>query len=121
MSEGPIGLHAIWNVKDVEAFRATAAELSELVQRNEPDAIFYHFFISEDQKTVNFHEWYSDSASALKHITGPEAAEFMPRFLQCGAIESFHVYGDADAPLREAIASMGSPIDPHMGGFHRVA
>lgn len=62
-----------------------------------------------------------DSASALKHVTGPAANEFIPRFLKCGDVEAFHVYGDVDAPLREALKAMSPPIDPHLGGFHRVA
>lgn len=121
MSQGPIGLQAIWNIKHAEPFKATAAELSELVQRNEPGAILYHFFLSEDQKTATFHEWYADSASALRHVTGPAATEFMPRFLENGDVKAFHVYGNVDAPLREALEALGPPIDPHLGGFHRVA
>ncbi|MEX2583634.1 MAG: hypothetical protein WD766_10185, partial [Gemmatimonadota bacterium] len=65
--------------------------------------------------------WYVDSVSVLNHITGPAATEFMPRFLKSGDIKAFHVFGEVDALLREALKVLGPPIDPHLGGFHRLS
>jgi quinol monooxygenase YgiN len=78
----------------------------------------YEWFVNDDGTAVHIHERYVDSSAALVHCAA-FAENFAGRFLACVDPTEFDVYGEPDAPTRDAIAGFG-PVQLRLwGGFAR--
>ena len=49
-------------------FKALMGEMVEATKSNEPNAMNYEWFISEDNATAHIYERYSDSAATMTHL-----------------------------------------------------
>ena len=109
------------NIKDgaLDDFKALMGEMVTATKSNEPDAMNYEWFISEDNATAHVYERYADSAATMAHLQwfGENAAE---RFLAAVEPTRFTVYGDPSTEVREALAGFGAAHYSQIGGFART-
>jgi len=114
---GPVA----WNLQlalregRLEAFRELMLEMVAST-RNEPGALGYEWFLSEDGAACHIHERYRDDAAAMAHI-GTFGSTFAERFLGCVEPLAMHVYGDPGAEVRSALDGLGAIYCGHFGGF----
>ena len=94
------------------------SEMVDATQRDEPGALHYEYFLSEDGRTCTVLERYADNAAVMVHLTN-FGAKFADRFLTIIAPERFAVFGPADAQVREALAGFGATHHAFAAGFHR--
>ena len=103
----------------LDDFKALMSEMVAATKSNEPNAMNYEWFISEDNATAHVYERYADSAAVMTHLQwfGENAAE---RFLAAVEPTSFLVFGDPSADVREALAGFGAVHYGQIGGFART-
>ncbi len=103
---------------ELDNFKTLMAEMIETTQNNEPGAMNYEWFISEDGSTCEIYERYSDSAATMTHLAS-FGANFADRFMGCVNPTRFIVYGDPSSEVREALAAFGAVHRGQIGGFAR--
>ena len=86
--------------------------------RDEPGAVSYEWFISDDGSTMHLYEKYVDSDAAIAHLTG-FMANWAGRFMGCVDVKGFTVYGNPSDAAREVMAPMGAKYLASWGGFAR--
>ncbi len=96
------------------------ALVSEMVEatRDEPGALTYEYFLSDDGSTCHIYERYADSDATMAHL-GNFGANFAERFMACFAPTSFSVYGPASAEVRGALEAFGATHYKMLDGFSR--
>lgn len=97
--------------------RALMAEMVASTM-NEPGALGYEWFVTQDGATCHICERYADSSAALAHL-GTFGATFADRFLACLQPTSFTVYGEPSAEAKAALDGLGAAYLGPLGGFHR--
>ena len=105
------------NDGELDNFKQLMNEMVEATQANEPGALNYEWFISEDGKTCHINEWFRDTAAHAAH--GQGFAKFADRFLACVDIVRMTVYGDPEPKAREALAGLNPTYLAGIGGFRR--
>ena len=93
-------------------------EMVAATQADEPGALHYEYYISDDKARVTVLERYRDSAAAMTHL-GNFGAKFADRFLTLFAPTRFTVYGPASDELRTALSGFGAVHMGHLKGFAR--
>ena len=106
------------NEGQLNAFRSLMGEMVEATQSNEPDALNYEWWISEDETTCHIYERYADSAALMTHL-GNFGANFAERFMSMVVPTGFTVYGNANDTVKEALAAFGPTYMGALGGFGR--
>jgi quinol monooxygenase YgiN len=104
----------------LDEFTSLMGEMVESTS-NEPGAVAYEWFVSDDGSHIYFYERYADSDAALAH-RGAFGENFAERFL--GAVDpaGFTVYGSPSDALREGLAALGPTYLGPFGGFpHRTS
>lgn len=86
--------------------------------RDEPGALIYEYFLSEDGGSCHIYERYADSDAVMMHL-GNFGANFAERFMGCFEPTSFSVYGPASDEVRSALAGFGAVHLNAMDGFSR--
>lgn len=107
-------------VKDgqLENFRSLMKEMVKSTKANEPGALIYEWFISEDGKTIHLYERYQDSEAVMTHLSN-FGEHFAQRFLNCVNISSMDVYGEPNEEVRKALTAQGATFLGSFGGFVR--
>lgn len=106
------------SVKDgkLDEFRALMDEMVAAT-KDEPGALIYEWFVSDDGTAVHIYERYADSDATMAHLGS--FAGFAPRFF--GAVDptGFYVYGNPNEATAEALTGSGAQIMGSLGGFAR--
>jgi quinol monooxygenase YgiN len=84
----------------------------------EPGALSYEWFISDDNASVHIYEKYVDSAATVAHMQA-FGEKWAGRFMGCLDVQRVTVYGDPDEMAQKAIAPMGGKQLATWGGFGR--
>jgi quinol monooxygenase YgiN len=103
-----------------EAFRVLMAEMVDATQADEPGALNYEWYISEDEQTCHIYERYADSAATMIHLQN-FGTKFAQRFMGAVRPTRIVVYGNASDTVRQALAPMGAVHMMEIGGFTRSA
>ena len=108
------------DIKDGELdnFKALMNDMIEATRADEPGALNYEWFISEDNETCHLFERYADSEAVLTHL-GNFRANFARRFMGCVQPKRLMVYGNVSDEARKALEGMGSAHMAPIGGFTR--
>lgn len=93
---------------DTAAFADIAERMSKLVRDQEPDAITYDWFASEDGSTFVLEEHYKDDAAFNLHMKN--IAALMPDFLAVAKIEKIIILGKISKEAGDMLAGMGSVV-----------
>ena len=80
-------------------FTALSAELSAMVDADEPGTLAYVWYLNDAGDEYLLYERYTDSDAFLRHVE--HVAPLMDRFQALGPIDSISVFGD---PTPEASA-----------------
>ena len=108
------------NINDGKSdiFKALMTEMVDATKADEPGAMNYEWFISDDAKQCHIYERYTDSAATMTHL-GNFGAKFAERFLGMVSPTRLTVYGDPSAEARAALAGLGAVHMEQIGGFAR--
>lgn len=101
-----------------DAVEPLVSELSAATKSDEPGALTYEYYISDDKSRVTVIERYTNNAAAMVHL-GNFGAKFADRFLATFAPTRLVVYGPAEADLRAAVEGFGAVHMDYLVGFHR--
>ena len=107
-------------IKDGEfdTAKALMGEMVDATKANEPGALAYEWFASDDGTAIHIYERYADSAATLTHL-GTFGEKFAERFMAIAEPTRLVLYGDPSAEVREALAPMGAIHLAQIGGFAR--
>lgn len=103
---------------DIDAVEQLVDEMVEATRANEPGALIYEYYLSEDRSRCSVVERYADSAAVMVHLKNFED-HFAERFFALFEPSLFRVYGPADDDVRHALGSLGATFDIGVGGFIR--
>ncbi len=101
-----------------EAFKDLMNEMVEATKANEPGALIYEWFVSDDARHCHIAERYADSDAVMTHLAS-FGEKFADRFLAILQPTRFVVYGNADSQVRQALAGFGAVHMEQIGGFAR--
>ena len=102
----------------LDDFRTLTNEMVEAT-KDEPGALVYERFISDDEETVWVYERYRNSEAAVEHLK-KFASLFGPRFSTMVTRERFTVFGSPSNELREILDGMDATYLDHLAGFSRT-
>lgn len=105
----------------LEEAKAAFKELAAFVEDNEPRVMTYEVFFNADETLVTVIQAHPDSASMEFHVK--EGAELFKRFAGLLEMRTMDVYGEASAPLLDAMRAKAQMLgasgvgvhDPHAG------
>ncbi|MBS1517521.1 MAG: antibiotic biosynthesis monooxygenase [Bacteroidetes bacterium] len=108
------------NIKEgeTENLKNLMTEMIDYTKENEHGALYYEWSVSEDGKSCNLFERYSDSEATLKHLDS-FGKNFAQRFMSILEIRKFVVYGNPDENVVNALNKIGAKIMKPLGGFNR--
>ena len=86
--------------------------------REEPGALTYEYFLSDDGSACHIYERYENSNAVMAHL-GNFGAHFADRFMGCFAPKSFSVYGPVSDEVRAALDGFGAAYLDTLDGFRR--
>lgn len=102
----------------LDAFRALTEAMVEAT-KDEPGALVYERFVSDDGRAVHLYERYADSAAALTHLR-MFADRFSARFGALAERRRVSVYGDPSPELRASLDRIGAVYLAPFAGFSRA-
>jgi quinol monooxygenase YgiN len=102
---------------EMDNFKAVMNEMVKVTQANEPGAMNYEWFISEDGKSCHIYERYVDSAAVMAHSAVLE--HLGERLWATVQPTRCTVYGNPDAELKKEIIASGAVILAPIAGFAR--
>jgi len=102
-----------------DALTALMREMVSATQANEPGALNYEWFISEDNTRCYIHERYADSAAAMTHIKN-FGQYFAQRFMATVEVTRLMAYGNPTDEVKEALRGLGGVFMATFGGFART-
>ncbi len=103
---------------ELDNFKALMNEMVDATRANEPDAMNYEWFISDDERSCHLYERYVDSAATMTHL-GSFGQYFAERFLAAVTPTRLVVYGDPNDEVRAALSAFGAVHMAQIGGFAR--
>jgi quinol monooxygenase YgiN len=99
----------------LDAFKALVKDMVAATQANEPGALNYEWFISEDGTRCHIYERYADSAAVMTHLG--TFATFGERWATTLDVTGMTLYG---TPSDEVMATLKPPVVmAPLGGFVR--
>lgn len=101
-----------------EAVLPLISEMVIATRENEPGALTYEYYLTEDKSRCTVLERYADSDALMTHL-GNFRTHFAERFFKTFAPVRFTVYGPANDTVRSALSELGATFDSRIGGFHR--
>lgn len=101
----------------IEQLEALTAEMVAST-RNEPGALCFERFVSDDRQTVHLYERYLDSTAAVEHLQTFQQT-FAARFAALVERREFHVFGSPSSQLREQLSGYGAKFFELLDGFSR--
>jgi len=121
--DGSISNEVSWNLQlavrsgQLEAARALMGAMVASTLE-EPGAIGYEWFVSDDGSICHLDERYADSEAALHHA-GNFGGKFAERFMACFEPTGFYVCGAPDPEARVALDTLGAQYLGPFRGFKR--
>jgi quinol monooxygenase YgiN len=101
----------------LDAFKALMHDMVEATKANEPGALNYEWFISEDGTTCHIYERYADAAAALTHMAN--FAAFGERWAAAVEVTGATLYGTPNDEMKAMLAQSGGTAMAPLGGFAR--
>lgn len=105
------------NEGELDNLRALMEEMVAATEANEPGALAYEWWLSEDQSSCHIYERYADAEAVMVHM-GNFGKKYLSRFMSAVTPSQLFVYG-ADDNLKKALAAMGGQYYSWFGGFKR--
>jgi quinol monooxygenase YgiN len=102
----------------LDELEALMEEMSKATEADEPGALAYEWWLSDDDKTLHLYERYADSAATMVHL-GNFVSKFAQRFMGVVTPTGFTVYGDASDEVKGALADFGPTYMKQAAGFAR--
>jgi quinol monooxygenase YgiN len=99
-------------------FQALMAEMVAGTRRDEPGALDYEWFLTDDGRRLHILERYADGAAAMTHL-GNFGARYMKRFFDVLVPERITLYGAAGDDVRGALADLHPVVMRRADGFSR--
>ncbi|MGE5634168.1 MAG: putative quinol monooxygenase [Deltaproteobacteria bacterium] len=103
----------------IEEFKKLIQDMSRMVENKEPDTINYHFYLNRTETKCMVHETYTNSESALTHITGIASKTILPKIFNIAKINILDVYGNPSEELQKVLTSFNSQTFNLFTGFSR--
>ena len=103
----------------IEEFKKRIQDMSRMVEYNEPDTINYQFYLNRSDTKCMVHETYTNSESALAHITGVASKTILTKIFNISKLNRLDVYGNPTEELQKVIASFDSQTFNLFTGFSR--
>ena len=103
----------------IEEFKKRIQDMSRMVEYNEPDTINYQFYLNKSDTKCMVHETYTNSESALAHITGVASKTILTKIFNISKLNRLDVYGNPTEELQRVIASFDSQTFNLFTGFSR--
>lgn len=101
-----------------DAVQPLIDEMVAATQANEPGALTYEYYLTDDQTRCTVLERYANNDAAMAHLQN-FGTHFAERFLAVFAPIRFTVYGPSNDTLRAALAGFGATFEARASGFHR--
>ena len=99
----------------LEEFRALTREMVEST-RGEPGALVYERFVSDDGQVVYVYERYTDSSSAVSHLSA-FAKKYGERFADMVERKRFTVFGVPSDELKRILDQLDATYHTPFDGF----
>jgi quinol monooxygenase YgiN len=103
----------------IQEFKKLIQDMSRMVENNEPDTINYQFYLNRSETKCMVHETYTNSESALIHITGVASKMILPKIFNIAKIKRLDVYGNPSEELQKVLTSFDSQTFNLFTGFSR--
>ena len=118
MSKNVVGISVV-RIKpgELENFKAVVKELVAATQANEPGAMAYEYYVSQDGEQCHILERYVDSAAVMAHLAN--FAPFAERFMAAVEMTGLTLYGNPSDEVREAVSGFDPVFVAPMDGFAR--
>lgn len=116
--------HISWHVElqvkpgQLDALRAITNEMVEAA-KNEPGALIYERYVSDDLQAVHVFERYVNPDAAVAHLTAFGKA-YGERFAKMIDRKRFTVFGTPTVELREFLDPLGATYATAFAGFSRI-
>jgi quinol monooxygenase YgiN len=102
----------------LDDFMALMRDMVEATQANEPGALNYEWFISDDGTLCHIYERYADSAAVMAHVANLQT-KFMERFMAALEPVPSTAYGNPDDQVKGVLSQFGMALMAPIGGFAR--
>jgi quinol monooxygenase YgiN len=86
--------------------------------KQEPGALAYEYYVSDDRTTIHILEHYRDSGAVVSHVQHT-FAKFAERFTALATVASFVVYGTPQPEARKILDGFGAVYMTPFDGFTR--
>jgi quinol monooxygenase YgiN len=108
------------NIKEgkFDAFETLMNEMIAATRSDEPGALAYEWFTSDDKTMCHIYERYADSTAVMAHL-GNFGAKFAERFLDALEPTRLMVYGAPSDEARQALSGLNAVFMSQIGGFSR--
>ena len=94
--------------------------MSRMVEANEPDAIYYQYYLNEDETKCIVHETYANSEAILSHSNGIASQTILPKIFSLAKLSRFDVYGNPGEKIQKLLlARFGAQTFNLFAGFSR--
>lgn len=93
------------------------AEIVQHVRRNEPDALSYEYFLSQDEKRLSIYERYADGDAVLAHGANMEPYYYF--FEEAVKVTIFLVFGPVYEEAKEMLSGFNAEFHSPLEGFAR--
>jgi quinol monooxygenase YgiN len=103
----------------IQEFKKLIQDMSRMVENNEPDTINYQFYLNRSETKCMVHETYTNSESALIHLTGVASKTILPKIFNIAKIKRLDVYGNPSEELQKVLTSFDSQTFNLFTGFSR--
>ena len=121
MNTNQIHVRAEFNIErgKIEEFKKLIADMSRMVENNEPDTIDYQFYLNTSETLCLVHETYTNSKSVLAHITGVASKTILPKIFNIAKLNRLDIYGNPSKELQKVLTGFNSQIFNLSAGFSR--
>ena len=104
-------------ILDRSLVREKLAEIVHHVRRNEPGALAYEYFLSQDEKRLSIYERYADSDAVLAHGANMEPYYFF--FEEAVKVTKFLVFGPVSEEAKAMLSGFNAEFQSPLEGFTR--
>lgn len=101
----------------IDEFKQKAAELTGKVEANEPGALSYEWFLSDDKRACTLVEVYKDSGAVMAHLGN--VGDLLGPLLEVAPLSGLFILGNPSDQVRQAFAPFGPKIFAHWNGVTR--
>ncbi len=118
-------LHVTVKEGKMEEFKRLVEEMGRAVEKNEPGAKRYQFYLNDDETQCVLNESYVNLEAVLNHLKGAAFLTIFPKIFNICKIDRFEVFVDINqwklikVLLMKALAQMGGVNYHFLTGFSR--